>query len=414
MSLELSLNEVLLRTLASAPDEASPLDKYLEMPPWDRADPAKRAMQLTRALREAGSNDIATMFRGGEGVEYAEVVFDVGKRLRAAVKQSSNASSNEAAILVKLFEDAFDRMDSNEKAILIQHLQLDTSHLGVALPVGAIAVKLALEQFGGFAIYRSSVIVANVIARALLGRGLTLAANATLTRSLGLLLGPIGWAATGLWLAADIASPAYRKTIPSVVHVAYLRQRILREVTIGVVGDGSTGKDAAVGALFGINTGRVDPIAGSTSEVVQYAIGKRTAGMQVVNFPGFNDIRPSVNSHVDENLGRVDVFLALVDLNRGCSATDVAIVNKVRSQNRKFFVCLNKKDSIKPQSLERLRQKVVERLQLQDGEYALCAFDPTHGERTGIEEVRHWLKEELLRRGKAEEAVIAALTPAES
>ena len=68
-----------------------------------------------------------------------------------------------------------------------------------------------------------AVIVANQIAVIVAGRGLAFAANAALTRTIGAFAGPIGWALLSLWTIFDIAGPAYRITIPCVVHVAYLR-----------------------------------------------------------------------------------------------------------------------------------------------------------------------------------------------
>ena len=72
--------------------------------------------------------------------------------------------------------------------------------------------------------YKIALIVANAIAKAILGRGLSLAANAGIARTIGIFAGPIGWLITGLWVAVDIAGPAYRVTIPTVIQVAFLRQ----------------------------------------------------------------------------------------------------------------------------------------------------------------------------------------------
>lgn len=84
------------------------------------------------------------------------------------------------------------------------------------------AVQSAIK-LGGFASYKVAVIVANAVARALLGRGLSFAANAALTRWIGVFAGPIGWAVTIAWTALDIAGPAYRVTIPAVIQIAYMR-----------------------------------------------------------------------------------------------------------------------------------------------------------------------------------------------
>ena len=59
--------------------------------------------------------------------------------------------------------------------------------------------------------------------KALIGRGLSFAANGTLMRTMSILAGPVGWAITGIWTAIDIGSTAYRVTIPAVIQVAFLR-----------------------------------------------------------------------------------------------------------------------------------------------------------------------------------------------
>ena len=80
---------------------------------------------------------------------------------------------------------------------------------------------------GGFLSYQITVIVANYIARLLLGRGLTLATNAALTKGLSLFIGPIGWAVTGIWTAFDIAGPAMRVTLPACIIIASLRKTVI-------------------------------------------------------------------------------------------------------------------------------------------------------------------------------------------
>lgn len=77
--------------------------------------------------------------------------------------------------------------------------------------------------------YKIALIVANAIAKAILGRGLSLAANAGIVRTISIFAGPIGWLITGLWAAMDIAGPAYRVTIPAVIQVAFLRQVYLNK-----------------------------------------------------------------------------------------------------------------------------------------------------------------------------------------
>ncbi|MCI5968290.1 hypothetical protein [Helicobacter sp.] len=78
----------------------------------------------------------------------------------------------------------------------------------------------------GFATYKLTVIVANAFWKFIFGKGLSFATNATLTKTLSVFLGPIGWT------AFDIASPAYRVTIPAVIQLAYLRQLLKQKKSV--------------------------------------------------------------------------------------------------------------------------------------------------------------------------------------
>ena len=60
----------------------------------------------------------------------------------------------------------------------------------------------------------------------ILGRGLSLAANATFVKALSVFAGPIGIAVTALWTIMDIAGPAYRVTIPCVILIAAFRHEM--------------------------------------------------------------------------------------------------------------------------------------------------------------------------------------------
>ena len=64
----------------------------------------------------------------------------------------------------------------------------------------------------------------NAIAKTILGRGLSLAANASITRGLSVIVGPIGIILSALWSVYDIAGPAYRVIIPCTILIAAYRK----------------------------------------------------------------------------------------------------------------------------------------------------------------------------------------------
>jgi len=420
----LTLTDVLQRSLHISKDDVSPLVKYLDMPDGVLNKPSREAAQtIADYLCKMGSNDIATLFRG-KGVAYDEVVVDVGEKLKAKdVSARKSVEDNEASILAKLFADALDHMSEEEKRALFQSMNIKSQDIPLG-STSAILMQQMLRQFGGFATYRISLVVANMISRALLGSGLSFATNAALTRTIGTLLGPIGWLATGVWLAIDIAGPAFRKTVPAVVHVAMLRQVLQRCVNIGVVGYGSTGKDAMLGAVFGL-AGDINPVSGSTSEAIKYDIGK-SGNATVINYPGFGDHRATVAKETEDNLHRTDVFVMVVDIIRGISGSDLDVLRKLMGYQLPILICLNKIDLARnEEDLAKLRKVAVERLGgelkgylpslLKCGLNSIIetSFDPDPRlglPKFGAEEVHTWIAACLDEQGKTPDALPAFAT----
>jgi uncharacterized protein YaaW (UPF0174 family) len=412
----LSLVDVIHRTASYSIEDIRPLLKYLDFEPGSRDLKSRAcAQEIADHLCRVGSNDIARLFRGGDGVAYEEVVCDVGEKLKASgISPSKSVSSNEELIIEKVFADTLDSMSEEEKRILFRSMNLDVKKDVPLASSAAVLMPILLRQFGGFATYRLAVIIANMVSRALLGGGLSFATNAVITRAVGTLLGPIGWIATGAWLAVDLAGPAFRKTVPAVLYVAAMRLTLSNRLSIGVVGDGSTGKDTLIEKVFGIST-NAHPVAGSTSEVVRYALGGGGDAF-VTNYPGFNDYRSKVNASTDEALHYTDAFLLVVDATRGISGTDVALHDKVLAFGKPTLVCLNKCDLIRTEKdgqalLEAARKRLkITRVQGPDvpasaAQLVLCALDPLSAlgiPQRGANEVREWVKTQLKAAGKNE------------
>lgn len=403
----LSLVDLIQRSLKNYDSDILPVVQYLglEINPSELKKDNERhlAVKIEKSIREAGSNDLATIFRG-EGVPYNEVVLDVGNKIGAKVSKDYSVEDNEKKILWKMFEDTLDKLNDSEKRELLASLGIKEHEI----PLGSTAaflIPIIMKHYGGFAVYQVSLIVANTVSRALLGKGLSFAANATITRVIGTALGPIGWIATGLWLAIDIAGPAYRKTVPTVVHIAMLRQMIKTRITFGVVGDGSTGKDALMSAVFN-QPSHISSIAGSTDDAEAYTLSEK-GNVTVVNYPGFNDYRPRVSAFTDNHLNHTDIFIMVVDILRGISDTDIKIVKRLEDFKRPILICLNKVDLVRgPEQLEELNRTAKERL----GSHLMIntAFDPDtriSKKNVGVTDVQAWIIEMLTSSGKSDDVI---------
>lgn len=176
--------------------------------------------EIAAEIQCFGGNTFANMFRGG-GVPYKEVLCDVCDKMKVNYNKDSSTKKIEQNLLMKILEDALEKMSAEEIAKLGKELGLEnTSKL---TSQGLTAIFLAVFRAGGFKSYQLTVIIVNAVLTAIFNRGLTLGGNVLLTRTASILTGPIGWIITGLWTMVDIAGPAYRVTIPAVIQIAYLR-----------------------------------------------------------------------------------------------------------------------------------------------------------------------------------------------
>lgn len=175
-------------------------------------------------LQHFGGDTLANLFRRS-GVEYREILIDVCKKLKVKTDYKAGVVDIEQALLAKLFQDSWEKMSESEKVKLRKELNIDESLTSSA----ALETIIAEIHVGGFISYKIAIIVANAVAKALLGQGLTLAANAGLTRTIGIFAGPIGIAVTVLLGVSAISGPAFRVTLPAVVQIAAMRQQMLKD-----------------------------------------------------------------------------------------------------------------------------------------------------------------------------------------
>lgn len=182
----------------------------------------KYADLIAKEVRDMGGNSFANLFRG-EGPTYKEIVCDVADKLKVSYNKTRSTEDIENAILEKILTDALESMSDEEKKELLTSLDPGVNFKNAAFTTAAFQ---AIFRAGGFKSYQLTVIIANQIAKLILGHGLRLGTGAALTKAMSVLTGPIGWAVTCIWTAIDLAGPSYKVTIPCVIHTAMLRKKV--------------------------------------------------------------------------------------------------------------------------------------------------------------------------------------------
>ena len=248
-------------------------------------DHTKYIEEIMGEIQCFGSNTFATMFRGGKGVLYKEILCDVCDKVKVNYNKNSSVERIEGELFAKILEKAIEQMDSKELEQIAKEIN-KSANISSAMGFGKQAALAAMQgaiKAGGFASYQLALIVANAVAKQVIGRGLTFAANAGLTRALSIFAGPIGWIVTGLWTGVDLAGPAYRITMPAVIEVAYLRLRQRNTYNVFLTGETGVGKDTIFHIL---KEGKFSSSYNATSKIGRESFDTCQKTLRVINTAG--------------------------------------------------------------------------------------------------------------------------------
>lgn len=218
-----SLNDLvdLFKKEASLTEGISKNDEYKRYYP----DHQKYIERIMEEIQLFGGNSFANLFRRNQGVLYREILCDVCDKMKVNYSSNVDVKQIEQDLLIKILNDHLKTLNARELEEFLKELDLvDKTKTAISYtPQTASAIVQAAIKAGGFKSYIIILKTVNMIWKFLFGKGLPILANATIARIIGIYTGPVGWAITGAWTAVDLASPAYRVTIPMCLLMAKLR-----------------------------------------------------------------------------------------------------------------------------------------------------------------------------------------------
>ena len=239
--------------------------------------------------RFGGNTFVNYLIRFGKGVLYKEILCDVCDKAKVKYNKNSSVENIENELLSAIMKKAVDKMDDKTLKDIAKDAKISTAK-GFSKQAAVVAMQTAIKA-GGVQSYQLALIVANAVAKQILGRGVSVVASASLSRILGAFTGPIGWAITGLWTAIDIAGPAYRITMPAVIQVAFLRKKLNNTITIFLTGETGVGKDTILHIL---QDAKFKEAYQDTRKLEKETIDTDNGRFEIINTSGADD-------HDDEN-----------------------------------------------------------------------------------------------------------------
>jgi hypothetical protein len=326
------------------------------------------ARAIDRGLRRAGVNEVLTIWRRGDPPEYPVVLRQIA--LRLGLQPAETTAGTEIAIVRHHLRREWSRMTPDQRASRWAGADVH----GERPPSGADDAIRMLEARHprGVALFLTHLVTKPPL--------------------------PLPGCLFVLWLAR----PRDELAVPAVIEVCRLRHTIRHRVTVGIVGSPSSGKDAAMAAIFDLRTGNVDPVAGSTREVEIRRLPRSTA-LWVVNTPGMGDVIEAVTEEARQVLDHIDVYLYLVNAQGGVQARELADHAACRQRGRPVLVVVNKIDTLRPDDQARFVEDCRRKLGVNERGLVAAAFDPLPQlaeAPIGVEAVRAWIEARLQELGK--------------
>ena len=191
-------------------------DVYIKRSPFYRTnqhDLTKVPKFIAKCLCQAGGHSLWNLFRGGDGPSYRVVLEDVCSKFSVRRPTNTPVVALEEALLEAVIKRVLADLPTEQKDELLSRLAGKAGRpipwsdaLGSAAPFSALGVgllPLLLEQLG------------------------MIGTRSALLPILGAAAWPLAIATMVLGIASSVAGPTYKATIPAVIQVAILRQRLL-------------------------------------------------------------------------------------------------------------------------------------------------------------------------------------------
>ncbi len=213
------------------------ITQYLKWDPLFSTSPAKLLSQCYSKEREAWLDAhraelerhiswVGTpifSYALGNAKSYHQIVSDVAAQVGVPVCVSMSTTEAETALVQKLWTDTLSRLSEAERNALLAKVQAIATQYGTSAKKEIVGFAgLAAAQMSGFGVYVLGSTLLGALNSAL-GLGLGFGAFTGLSSAISIVIGPIGWAALGLYTIKNLGAPNYKKLLPVVILIASQR-----------------------------------------------------------------------------------------------------------------------------------------------------------------------------------------------
>lgn len=193
--------------------------KSAEEPFRDLQMPEMRR-EIKKEISTAGGHTIANLFRGGKGVPYREIVWDVASHVKVKLSPVDTIATAEGKIAAKQLKIILEKLTEEQRRELAENLEREAKKHGKSFTKeGGALAALTAAQLSGFGVYLAASTIVGAIT-SFLGFTLPFAFYTTMSSVISVVIGPIGWAGLGIAAVYKVGSPNVKKLLPAVLFIA--------------------------------------------------------------------------------------------------------------------------------------------------------------------------------------------------
>ncbi|MCM8569694.1 hypothetical protein NE848_09905 [Gramella jeungdoensis] len=193
---------------------------------------SQNAVEIIVRLQTLGSNILGKIDQKFPNdkylLSYRGILMKVAKKL----KFESDAKNKEIEhkIIVTVLKRSLKRMTPEQKKKFETELRKMAKENGSKYYATGVSLAfLTSAQLSGFGVYLLATTALSTLGSAL-GLTLSFAAYTFLTSALSTIIGPVGWAALGLYTIWKVFDVNYKKLIPAIIYLHWLREKYMENV----------------------------------------------------------------------------------------------------------------------------------------------------------------------------------------
>jgi uncharacterized protein YaaW (UPF0174 family)/uncharacterized protein YifE (UPF0438 family) len=142
----------------------------------------------------------------------------------SAYSETSNKDL-ERKITLTVFKERYEKLSVSEKRDFDREIVALAKENGdTIMKVGSVIGKLTAANLSGFGVYVLATSTLSAISGAI-GLTLPFAAYTGLSSVISTFIGPVGWAATGLYAVYKLNDVNYKRIIPAIIYINWLREK---------------------------------------------------------------------------------------------------------------------------------------------------------------------------------------------